>query len=107
MEQVNVFNFRSLSRPVIGRGFFSNPWIIAAWLATVALQIAVIYHPWLQAALHTVPLGPGDWLVVVLATAPMLVVPEAVKRLRRPPADADQNPPSRMISSMGLRTRSR
>lgn len=79
LEKMNVFNYRSLRAPVYTFGFFSNGWIIAAWLATVSLQVAAIYVPFLQDALHTVPLGWSEWLLIFEISFPLFLVVELYK----------------------------
>ncbi len=81
MEKVNVFNFRSLSQPMSRFGFFSNRWVLLAWFATVALQVAAVYTPVLQAALHTVPLGLKEWGLIIFIAAPVFLVTETGKWL--------------------------
>jgi Ca2+-transporting ATPase len=60
-------------------GLFSNPWVIAAWLGTMGLQVAAVYVPFLQNALHTVPLELSDWGSIALFALPVLLVPEIWK----------------------------
>ncbi|MDX2344843.1 MAG: HAD-IC family P-type ATPase [Acidimicrobiia bacterium] len=82
IEKVNVFNFRSLRRPLAQIGFFSNPVLLVAWAGTVGLQVAAVYLPPLQNVLHTVPLTWTDWLVIAAVAAPILLIGETVKWLR-------------------------
>lgn len=79
---MNVFNFRSLHEPLSVIGFFSNPWVLAAWSFTIVLQICAVYLPFLQNALHTVPLGWEDWGIIAAMALPVLVVTEIYKWLR-------------------------
>ena len=72
-ELFNVFNFRALRQPVLSFGFFSNRWLIVAWVAMIALQLTAVYSPFFNTALHTVPLSPGDWLLVLGLAAPVQV----------------------------------
>ncbi len=82
LEKMNVFNFRSLRAPISVIGLFSNPWVIAAWLFTVGLQVAAVYTPFLQNALHTVPLGWYDWGVILLLASPIFILTEMYKQFR-------------------------
>ncbi|MGD8384501.1 MAG: HAD-IC family P-type ATPase [Lysobacterales bacterium] len=97
LEKMNVFNFRSLRAPLHVAGFFSNPWIIGAWLVSVALQVGAVYLPLLQEALHTVPLGWRDWSMIVLIALPVLLLMETYKSIRwarqasMQPSEGDQN----------------
>lgn len=78
LEKVNVFNFRALHEPIARIGFFSNPRLILAWIAMVGLQACAVYVPFLQEALHTVPLDARDWLIMAAFAAPVFLVPEAI-----------------------------
>ena len=68
----------------------SNRWILLALLVTVGLQVCAVYLPFLQRALHTVPLRGSNWLLMVAIAAPIFLVPEFVKwlRWRREPESA-------------------
>lgn len=81
IEKVNVLNFRSLSSPIFTIGFWSNPWVLIAVTATISLQIAAVYVPYLQVVLHTVPLRLVDWGVVVLTAIPIFLVVESIKTI--------------------------
>ena len=82
LEQLNVFNFRSLSQPIHSIGWTSNRPLLAAWVATIALQLAGVYVPFLQHAVHTVALSWQDWAVIVVFALPVFLVPEAIKWIR-------------------------
>jgi Ca2+-transporting ATPase len=79
LEHMNVFNFRALHAPMRVIGFLSNPWLLGAWSATIGLQIAVVYVPFLQNAFDTVPLGLEDWLWILAVSLPVFFIGEAVK----------------------------
>jgi Ca2+-transporting ATPase len=78
-EKINVFNFRAKYMPLTKFGWFSNPWILLAWSATVLLQICAVYVPFMQAALHTNPLAWADWALIFALAVPILAVPELYK----------------------------
>ena len=50
---------------------------------TIVMQVAAVYWPPLQQLLHTVPLTLADWGVLALVAAPIFVVPEIAKMVRR------------------------
>ena len=81
LEKMNVFNFRSLRAPMSVIGFFSNPWVLGAWVLTVGLQVAAVYVPFLQQALHTMPLGWSDWGIILLLALPLFLLTEVYKWL--------------------------
>jgi Ca2+-transporting ATPase len=82
LEKMNVFNFRALGEPLAVIGFFTNPWILVAWAGTVALQVCVVYLPFFQRALYTVPLSLGDWGLMLAAAIPVFIVTESIKWVR-------------------------
>ncbi|WP_242632306.1 cation-translocating P-type ATPase [Rubripirellula amarantea] len=79
IEKANVFNFRSLTNPLHRLGLLTNPWVLIAVAFTIALQVAAVYVPFLQDALHTVPLNLGDWARIAALSLPILLVTESVK----------------------------
>ena len=81
LEKVNVFNFRSLYTPISQIGYFSNPWLLLAWVLTVSLQVLVVYTPFFQDALHTMPLSLSDWLAIVCISLPIFLFAESLKVL--------------------------
>jgi Ca2+-transporting ATPase len=82
LEMMNVFNFRTLRAPLSTKEFFSNPWILNAWIFNIALLVCAIYVPFLQKALHTVPLSFMDWGLIILVSLPIFLLAEGYKRFR-------------------------
>lgn len=80
VEKVNVLNFRSLTDSLYLVNPLSNRWVYVAMISMVALQVAAVYVPILQTALHTVAMTAQDWGVVLLVALPVLVVGEVLKR---------------------------
>jgi magnesium-transporting ATPase (P-type) len=60
----NAFNSRSLTASALSR-MFGNRWLWAAAVLAVALQVAVVQVPWLQAAFGTAALDGWHWLACV------------------------------------------
>jgi len=79
LEKMNVFNFRAWREPLVVVGFFSNPWVLGAWCFTIGLQICAVYVPFLQNALHTVPLGWQDWALIAAIAIPIFGFVELYK----------------------------
>jgi Ca2+-transporting ATPase len=80
LEKVNVFNFRSLAHPLSSIGYFSNKWLLLAVAITLGAQICAVYVPFLQTALHTVPLSWQDWALMFAIAAPLFLIVELLKR---------------------------
>lgn len=78
-----VVNFRSLDSPLLSGGIFTNPWVLIAIGFTVGLQICAVYAPFLQTALHTVPLRLSDWGLILALAAPVFIVTEFIKWFRQ------------------------
>ncbi len=98
-EKINVLNFRSLRQPLTRHGLVGNPWILTALALALALQLAAVYWPPLQRALHTVPLAAADWLVIAALGLPVLLAMETLKYLRCRRDDRGQSVDSRRPSS--------
>jgi Ca2+-transporting ATPase len=85
-QAVHAFSARSERRSALSGGVFANRWLWGAVSVCLLLQLAAVYAPPLQAALHTVPLAAADWAVVAgCALIPVAGV-EAVKALAGRPA---------------------
>lgn len=74
----NVFNARSDERSAL-RGLFKNYWLWGSVLLSLALQMAVIYIPFLQEAFSTVSLSLGDWLRCAAVASSVLWLRELSK----------------------------
>jgi len=82
LEKMNVFNFRSLRAPLSVIGYFTNPWLLIAWIGSIGLQVCAVYVPFLQEALHTTPLALKDWGLIFIIALPIFIVPELYKLIR-------------------------
>jgi Ca2+-transporting ATPase len=60
----NVFNARFDDRSAF-YALGSNPWLWLAVLVSTALQVAVVYTPFLQRAFGTMPLSAAHWAICV------------------------------------------
>jgi P-type Ca2+ transporter type 2C len=74
----NAPNARSDERSAFHR-LFRNPWLRGALVLSIALQILVVYAPFLQPAFGTVSLNIGDWLVCVAVASSVLWLRELSK----------------------------
>ncbi len=64
-ELLRASTARSLYYSVFSIGVFSNRWMLLAIATSFLLLLLVMYVPFLQPFFDTVPLGLGDWLVVI------------------------------------------
>jgi Ca2+-transporting ATPase len=74
----NALNARSDERSAFHR-LFRNPWLRVAIPLSLALQVLVVYAPFLQPAFGTVALSLGDWLVCIAIASSVLWLREASK----------------------------
>lgn len=80
-EMFNAFNWRSDKYSVFSLGLFTNKALVYAVLTTVALQLMVIYVPFLQFAFRTVPLSLSEWGVILALASTTLISMEIIKYL--------------------------
>ncbi|WP_299027468.1 cation-translocating P-type ATPase [uncultured Thermanaerothrix sp.] len=78
----NVLAIRSDRDPLMRLGLFSNPLLLASVVLTFALQMAVIYVPFLQAIFRTHPLPLVDLLVSLAFSSVVFLSIEALKWVR-------------------------
>jgi Ca2+-transporting ATPase len=78
----NVFNSRSDEHSAF-RAMFQNHWLWSAIGLSLALQVAVIYTPFLQQAFSTVALDASDWLRCTLVASSVLWMRELSKAVAR------------------------
>ena len=71
-------------------GWFSNRVLIAAFSLSLALQVAAVYWPPLQALLRTVPLAAEHWGMIAAFALPLIVLPEGIKAVMQARAREDE-----------------
>jgi Ca2+-transporting ATPase len=72
---LKAFTCRSLYRTAWSLGPFTNRWLIAGVLVSLAALLAVLYVPPLDNAFDAEPLDPDDWLIVLgTAVIPLVVI---------------------------------
>lgn len=78
----NVFNARSDERSAFA-DLVRNPWLLGAVSLSIALQVVVIYTPFLQRAFGAVALSPADWLLCMGVASSVLWLREISKAIVR------------------------
>jgi P-type Ca2+ transporter type 2C len=81
-QMFNVFNARS-DRESAFRGLLGNWWLLAALALSVALQLLVVYAPFLQRAFSTEALTAPDWLRCTAIASSVLWLREIEKAFTR------------------------
>ncbi|MFO1217264.1 MAG: HAD-IC family P-type ATPase [Burkholderiaceae bacterium] len=98
----NVLNCQSALRSALRFGVLRNRWLLGGLGASVALQLAVLYLPALNALFYTVPLAPSLLAAIVALASLVLWAEELRKALarqrisarRRTPAAPRPDPPA-------------
>ena len=76
------FNARSDEQSAFVR-LFTNAWLWAAVALSLALQVTVVYVPFLQRAFGTVALSGADWLFCFAVASVVVWLREITKDSRR------------------------
>ncbi len=75
----NAWNCRSEDKSIFQMNPFSNKFLVGATAIVISLQMLAIYHPFFQKFLHTVPLDPSDWLLIIPIAFSIILVEEIRK----------------------------
>jgi len=79
----NAWNCRSDHKSIFTANPFSNKYLIGATCIIMVLQLFAVYHPLMQKILHTVPLQPSEWAMIVSVTFSIVAVEEIRKFFSR------------------------
>ncbi|MFO1351748.1 MAG: cation-translocating P-type ATPase C-terminal domain-containing protein [Gammaproteobacteria bacterium] len=82
-QLAHVLAIRSERDSLIIVGLRSNPWLLVAVLLTVALQLAVLYVPFLQVLFHSAPLTAAELAVCLGLAVVVWIAVELEKALVR------------------------
>jgi Ca2+-transporting ATPase len=93
----NVLNARSDDRSAFVH-LFTNAWLWAAIAGSIALQVVVVYVPFLQRAFGTVGLGGRDWVLCTVVASSVLWLREASKLISGRSKPDPKHPPRRVTA---------
>jgi len=82
LSNLLVLNFRSFDRPLYKVGFLANPYLLLAVISTIGMQLAVVYTPFLQDILNTVPMAKADWALILSVSLPLLIASDLYKAFK-------------------------
>jgi Ca2+-transporting ATPase len=74
-----VYSYKNLRKNIWQINIFTNKWLIVSSLVVFIAYALAIYAPPLQKILHTVPLGPGSWFILILLGIASILIIEATK----------------------------
>ncbi len=81
-QMFNVVNARSDEQSAFVH-LFTNPWLWGAVAGSIALQVLVVYVPFLQHAFGTVALSARDWTFCIAVASSVLWLREGTKLIGR------------------------
>ncbi|WP_181824893.1 calcium-translocating P-type ATPase, PMCA-type [Enterococcus durans] len=81
-ELTRAFAVRSETRSIFSIGVFSNSAMNKAFLVSLALQLAVLFIPFLQEIFKVQSLTGMEWLIVIMLSLVPLIVSEITKAFR-------------------------
>jgi P-type Ca2+ transporter type 2C len=74
-QLLHSFNFRFEEKGIFRKGIFANRFLNISVLASIVLQIAIIYAPFLQKVFSTTGLNIYQWLAVLVCSAvPVIII---------------------------------
>jgi Ca2+-transporting ATPase len=79
----NAWNCRSGDRSLFSRSFLSNKFLIGATAIVVLLQLAIVYHPFLQTVMRTSPLLLSEWALIGALALSVVLIEEIRKMVYR------------------------
>ncbi len=82
-QLVHALAIRSETRSLFSIGLGTNKALLGAIALSLALQLALIYVPWLQGIFHTAALSAGQLAIVLVLPLTVLLAVEAEKLLVR------------------------
>lgn len=86
----NALAIRSNNDSLFRIGLFSNPIMVAAVAVTFALQMALIYVPFLQGIFRTAPLPPLELAISLIVSLSVFAAVEISKIFKRPAGERQQ-----------------
>mgnify|MGYP001623045549 FL=1 len=93
----HAFDVRSEEASLFHIGVFSNPAMNRAFLIGLAMQLAVLCVPPLQAVFRTVPMSPIQWVAVLALAVTPVAVCECAKAIARRRARPKKRRPAEKI----------
>ncbi|KAK4418485.1 Calcium-transporting ATPase, endoplasmic reticulum-type [Sesamum alatum] len=83
IEMFNSLNALSEDNSLIRMPPWRNPWLLIAMSFSLGLHCLILYVPLLANVFGIVPLSLNEWLLVVLVSAPVILIDEVLKFVGR------------------------
>lgn len=83
IEMFNSLNALSEDNSLLTMPPWRNPWLLVAMSISFGLHCIVLYVPFLSNLFSIVPLSLNEWLLVILVSAPVILIDEVLKFVGR------------------------
>ncbi|KAL6131123.1 PREDICTED: calcium-transporting ATPase, endoplasmic reticulum-type [Fragaria vesca subsp. vesca] len=83
IEMFNSLNALSEDISLLKMPPWKNPWLLVAMSASFGLHCLILYIPFLADVFGVVPLNLNEWLLVVMISAPVILIDEVLKLVGR------------------------
>ncbi|KAK6919938.1 Cation-transporting P-type ATPase, C-terminal [Dillenia turbinata] len=84
-EVFNSLNALSEDNSLVTMPPWTNPWLLVAMSVSFGLHCMILYVPFLANVFGVVPLSLKEWFLVILFSAPVILIDEVLKFLGRRP----------------------
>ncbi|EEF39013.1 calcium-transporting atpase 4, endoplasmic reticulum-type, putative [Ricinus communis] len=79
IEMFNSLNALSEDNSLVTMPPWRNPWLLVAMSVSFGLHCLILYVPFLADVFGVVPLSLNEWLLVILVSAPVILIDEVLK----------------------------
>lgn len=83
IEMFNSLNALSEESSLVRMPPWRNPWLLVAMSVSLGLHCLILYVPFLADVFGIVPLNLKEWLLVILISAPVILIDELLKLMAR------------------------
>ncbi|XP_077234433.1 calcium-transporting ATPase, endoplasmic reticulum-type-like [Tasmannia lanceolata] len=83
IEMFNSLNALSEDNSLVRMPPWRNPWLLVAMSVSFGLHFLILYVPYLADVFGIVPLSLNEWILVILVSAPVVLIDEVLKFIGR------------------------
>lgn len=83
IEMFNSLNALSEDNSLVTMPPWRNPWLLVAMSVSFGLHFLILYIPFLAEVFGIVPLSANEWFLVILVSAPVVLIDEILKLVGR------------------------